>query len=71
MTSISELPTSGKFGPQAFTVLDIGGQKMQGVLVDSMFLQCLTVRMVRTMEREPKEFENFLLHNLATVGPRA
>ncbi len=43
MTAIAELPASEKFVPSPFTVLDIGGQKMQGVQVDNMFLQFLTV----------------------------
>lgn len=43
MITIAKLPASGKFVLGPFTVLDIGGQKMQGVQVDTMFLQRLTV----------------------------
>jgi hypothetical protein len=43
MTLSAELSAFGKIVPRSFTVLDIGSQKMQGVRVDNMFLQHLTV----------------------------
>ena len=69
MTGIAELPTSGKFVPRPFTVLDIGGQKMQGVLFDSMFLQYSTAADGPNLGGRTEGLKNFLLRNLAPVGP--
>ena len=71
MTGIAELPASGKFVPRPFTVLDIGGQKMQGVQVDSMFLQYLTAPDGPNHGGRTEGCKKFLLRNLAPVGHRA
>jgi hypothetical protein len=73
---MAELPASGKFVPRPFTVLDIGGQKMQGVQVDSiqvdsMFLQYLTAPDGPNHGGRTEGRKNFLLRNLAPVGLRA
>ncbi len=57
MNAIAELPASGKLAPRPFTVLDIGSQKMQGVLADDLFLQRLTILDSPALEREQKEIE--------------